>query len=144
MADGSNRHAPPRGIDQCKGRNDRRRCRRDTLDSSCTSGGQTPHRVGGAGSSPLREPPGVRYRSLPHDRIQPARCSRHEINRELVSSGQERLTSLLRCRRFKEEWYMQRKFSVKCFALPAVAGLAASLLLVPALMAATAGKPTHL
>ena len=39
---------------------------------------------------------------------------------------------------------MQRKFSFKCFAVPAVAGLAATLLLAPALMASAAGKPTHL
>ena len=39
---------------------------------------------------------------------------------------------------------MQGKFSFKCFAVPAVAGLAATLLLAPALMASDAGKPTHL
>ena len=39
---------------------------------------------------------------------------------------------------------MQGKFSFKCFAVPAVAGLAATLLLAPASMASAAGKPTHL
>ena len=44
----------------------------------------------------------------------------------------------------KEEWNMQRKFSCKRFAVQAIAGLAATLLLVPALMAAAAQKPAHL
>ncbi len=39
---------------------------------------------------------------------------------------------------------MQGKFSFKWFAVPAVAGLAATLLLTPASMASGAGKPAHL